>query len=60
MNNIWRGAGKTLKNPAKFTSPGFTFGGKHFPKGVEVKQFETRDFGWTIARVDKKTVIGKD
>lgn len=46
----WRGEGKTLKNPARWTAEsGFTFGERYIPAGSVVLQFETRDFGYTKA-----------
>lgn len=46
---FWKGKGRSSKNPKVWvTEEPFWFGTKHVPAGVEVKQFETRNFGITI------------
>ena len=49
MAYTWRGKGRSFKRQAKFIAPhDFMFGGKLIPKGSEVKQCETENFGWTF------------
>lgn len=53
---MFHGKNKTMSNPKRFTTPAeFVFGGKTIPAGSEVKQFETRNFGWTLWKSPSET-----
>lgn len=62
----FKGSGRTLAKPHTRTLiADLVFGGKIFHKGLTVVQFETRNFGFTIARVSDnpdlpQLLIGKE
>jgi hypothetical protein len=46
----FRGKRCTMRKPARWTALNdfYSWGGRLIPKGSEIKQFETRNFGWTV------------
>lgn len=59
---IFKGKGKTFDKPTIFTTEEeFLFGDRLIPAGSECKQFETMNYGWTIAKTPKgKQIIAKE
>lgn len=58
----WHGKGRTQTNPARFVNEKeFLFGGRTIPAGCKCTQYETRNFGWTIAkREGHPSIVAKE